>query len=122
MAWADPGGAAADADDHRDDRASGVGGFRAADDDVGVIAEPMLMSGVAAPEQSAHRAGRRLAQPCLILWLGVATGLFAAHILAFRREQDAILFEATDLAESARSASFGQAKSADRWPSGYSIA
>ena len=61
------------------------------------MAEPLLL------EQ------RRPAQPSLIeqaggwpiillvLWLGVAAGLFAARILAFRRERSAILRDAVEI-------------------------
>ena len=62
-----------------------------------VIAEPMLMSGVAAPERTLIEQAGGWPALLLILWLGVATGLFAARILAFRRERAAILREATDL-------------------------
>ena len=60
-----------------------------------VVAEPMLMSGVA--ERSLIEQVGGWPTVLLVLWLGVAIGLFAARILAFRRERNAILLEATDL-------------------------
>ena len=62
-----------------------------------VIAEPMLMSGVAAPERALIEQAGGWPTLILIVWLGVATGLFTARILAFRRERDAILREAIDI-------------------------
>ena len=62
-----------------------------------VIAEPMLMSGVASPERTLIEQAGGWPTLILIVWLGVATGLFAARILAFRRERDAILREAIDI-------------------------
>jgi beta-lactamase regulating signal transducer with metallopeptidase domain len=61
------------------------------------VAEPMLMSGVAAPERTLIEQAGGWPTLLLVLWLGVAVGLFAARILAFRRERAAILRDATDL-------------------------
>jgi beta-lactamase regulating signal transducer with metallopeptidase domain len=61
------------------------------------VAEPMLMSGVAAPERTLIEQAGGWPTIVLILWLGVAAGLFAARVLAFRRERAAILRDATDL-------------------------
>ena len=60
-----------------------------------VVAEPMLMSGVA--ERSLIEQIGGWPTVLLVLWLGVAIGLFTARILAFRRERNAILLDATDL-------------------------
>jgi bla regulator protein blaR1 len=60
-----------------------------------VVAEPMLMSGVA--ERSLIEQIGGWPTVLVVLWLGVAIGLFAARILAFRRERNAILLDATDL-------------------------
>jgi bla regulator protein blaR1 len=60
-----------------------------------VVAEPMLMSGVA--ERSLIEQVGGWPTVLLVLWLGVAIGLFTARILAFRRERNAILLDATDL-------------------------
>ena len=62
-----------------------------------VVAEPMLMSGVASPERTFIEQAGGWPTLLLVLWLGVATGLFAARILAFRRERADILRGATDL-------------------------
>jgi beta-lactamase regulating signal transducer with metallopeptidase domain len=60
-------------------------------------AEPLLLSSVAPPQQSlVERAGGWPAI-LLVLWLGVALGLFAARMLAFRRERAAILSNATEI-------------------------
>jgi len=58
-----------------------------------VVAEPMLMSGVA--ERSMIEQVGGWPTVLLVLWLGVAIGLFAARILAFRRDRTAILRDAT---------------------------
>jgi bla regulator protein blaR1 len=60
-----------------------------------VVAEPMLMSGVA--ERSLIEQIGGWPTVLLVLWLGVAIGLFTARVLAFRRERNAILLDATDL-------------------------
>ena len=60
-----------------------------------VVAEPMLMSGVA--ERSLIEQIGGWPTVLVVLWFGVAIGLFAARILAFRRERNAILLYATDL-------------------------
>ena len=60
-------------------------------------AEPMLMSGVAAPERTIIEQAGGWPTLLLVVWLGVAIGLFAARILDFRRERNAILRDATDL-------------------------
>src|SRR5918993_453141 len=60
-----------------------------------VVAEPMLMSGVA--ERSLIEQIGGWPTVLLVLWLGAAIGLFAARILAFRRERNAILRDATEL-------------------------
>ena len=61
------------------------------------VAEPMLMSGVAAPEQTIIEQAGGWPTLLLVVWLGVAIGLFAARILDFRRERNAILRDASDL-------------------------
>ena len=83
-----------------------------------VVAEPMLMSGVA--ERSLIEQIGGWPTVLLVLWLGVAIGLFAARILAFRRERNAILSTRPISAASARSGSSGRAKSAGLWRSGSS--
>ena len=60
-----------------------------------VVAEPMLMSGVAERPLIEQIGGWPTV--LLVLWLGVAIGLFAARILAFRNERNAILRDSTDL-------------------------
>jgi len=60
-----------------------------------VVAEPMLMSGVA--ERSMIEQVGGWPTVLLVLWLGVAIGLFAARILAFRRDRTAILRDATEI-------------------------
>jgi hypothetical protein len=61
------------------------------------VAEPMLMSGVVTPEQTLIEQAGGWPTIFLVLWLGVAAGLFAARILAFRGERAAILRDATEL-------------------------
>lgn len=61
------------------------------------MAEPLLLSSVGAPEQSLIEQAGGWPTILLVLWLGVAAGLFAARILDFRRERAAILDGATDL-------------------------
>ena len=51
------------------------------------VAEPMLMSGVAAPEQTIIEQAGGWPTLLLVVWLGVAIGLFAARIRDFRRER-----------------------------------
>lgn len=61
------------------------------------MAEPLLLSSVGPPEQSLIEQAGGWPTILMVLWLGVAVGLFAARILDFRRERAAILDGATDL-------------------------
>ena len=61
------------------------------------VAEPILMSGVAAPEQTIIEQAGGWPTLLLVVWLGVAIGLFAARIRDFRGERNAILRDASDL-------------------------
>lgn len=60
-------------------------------------AEPLLLSSVSSPEPSLLELVGGWTTVLLVLWLGVAAGLFAARMLAFRRERLAILDGATEL-------------------------
>ncbi|HXG81438.1 MAG TPA: M56 family metallopeptidase [Sphingomicrobium sp.] len=62
-----------------------------------VSAEPMLLASVAPPEPSLIEQMGGWPIILLTLWLGVALGLFAARMLAFRRERRAILADAIEL-------------------------
>ena len=61
------------------------------------MAEPLLLSSVAQPQPSLIEQAGGWPVILLVLWLGVAAGLFAARILAFRRERAAILRNATEI-------------------------
>jgi beta-lactamase regulating signal transducer with metallopeptidase domain len=60
-------------------------------------AEPLLLSSVAPPQQSFVEQVGGWPVILTVLWLGVALGLFAARMLAFRRERAAILSGATEI-------------------------
>lgn len=62
-----------------------------------VSTEPMLLASVAPTEPSLVDQMGGWPAILLTLWLGVALGLFAARMLAFRRERNAILADAIDL-------------------------
>ena len=62
-----------------------------------ISAEPLLLSSVAPAEPSLIDQLGSWPAILLTLWLGVALGLFAARILAFRRERGIILADADDL-------------------------
>jgi beta-lactamase regulating signal transducer with metallopeptidase domain len=55
------------------------------------MTEPMLLSSVAPPEQTLIEQAGGWPVILTVLWLGVAVGLFAARIIAFRQERAAIL-------------------------------
>ena len=59
--------------------------------------ESLLMSSVAPPQQSLVEQAGGWPAIIMVLWLGVAGGLFAARLLAFRREGAAILRDATEI-------------------------
>lgn len=61
------------------------------------MAEPMLLTNVAPPEQSLIEQAGGWPTILMVLWLGVAVGLFAARIIAFRQERAAILENSTEL-------------------------
>ena len=61
------------------------------------MAEPLLLSSVAQPQPSLIEQAGGWPVILLVLWLGVAAGLFAARILAFRRERAAIFRNATEI-------------------------
>ena len=61
------------------------------------VGEPLLLSSVAPPQQSLVEQAGGWPSILIVLWLGVAGGLFAARLLAFRRERAAILREATEI-------------------------
>ncbi len=61
------------------------------------MAEPLLLSSVAQPQPSLIEQAGGWPVILLVLWLGVAAGLFAARILAFRRERAAILRNAVEI-------------------------
>ena len=59
-----------------------------------VVAEPKLLASVAAPSRPCWTRLGGLQTVLLVLWLGVALGLFIARMMAFRRERAAILEQA----------------------------
>ena len=59
--------------------------------------EPLLLSSVAPPQQSLVEQAGGWPTILIVLWLGIACGLFAARLLAFRRERAAILRESTEI-------------------------
>ncbi|GAA4748554.1 hypothetical protein GCM10023264_13330 [Sphingomonas daechungensis] len=61
------------------------------------MAEPLLLSSVTPPEQSLIEQAGGWPTILMVLWLGVAAGLFAARILAFRAQRAAILENATEI-------------------------
>jgi beta-lactamase regulating signal transducer with metallopeptidase domain len=61
------------------------------------MAEPLLLSSVAQTEPSLIEQAGGWPTILIVLWLGVAAGLFAARILAFRSERAVILESATEL-------------------------
>ena len=62
-----------------------------------VTVEPMLLSRVAQAEPSLIEQAGGWPAILLTIWLGVAAGLFAARMLAFRRERAAILDDSYEL-------------------------
>jgi beta-lactamase regulating signal transducer with metallopeptidase domain len=62
------------------------------------VAEPLLLSSVASPERSLIEEAGGWSTILLILWLGVALGLFLGRLFAFRRERAAILSNAEEIA------------------------
>ena len=63
-----------------------------------VMSEPKLLASVAAPEPSLLDQMGSWQTILLVLWLGVALGLFIARMMAFRRERSAIMADAVKLA------------------------
>lgn len=61
------------------------------------MSEPLLMSRVAETQPSLIEQAGGWPTILMVLWLGVAAGLFVARILAFRTERAAILENATEL-------------------------
>ena len=61
------------------------------------MGEPLLLSSVAPPQQSLVEQAGGWPTILMVLWLGIAGGLFAARMLAFRRERSAILREAEEI-------------------------
>jgi beta-lactamase regulating signal transducer with metallopeptidase domain len=61
------------------------------------VAEPLMMSRIAETPPSLIEQAGGWPTILMVLWLGVAAGLFAARILAFRAERAAILENATEL-------------------------
>ena len=59
--------------------------------------ESLLMSSVATPQKSLVEQAGGWPTILMVLWLGVAAGLFAARMLAFRRERSAILRNAEEI-------------------------
>ena len=59
--------------------------------------EPLLLSRVAPPSQSLVEQAGGWPAILLVLWLGVALGLFTARLMAFRRERAAILSNSGEL-------------------------
>ena len=59
--------------------------------------ESLLMSSVATPQQSLVEQAGGWPTILMVLWLGVAGGLFVARMLAFRRERSAILRDAEEI-------------------------
>lgn len=64
-----------------------------------VLAQPMLMSNVAAPEPSLIEQIGGWSMVLLVVGVGVALGLFAGRILAYRRQRAAILRDAAELGQ-----------------------
>lgn len=62
-----------------------------------ISAEPMLLSSVAPPEATLIEQMGGWPTTLLVLWLGVALGLFVARMNAFRRERLEILADAVEL-------------------------
>jgi beta-lactamase regulating signal transducer with metallopeptidase domain len=62
-----------------------------------ITAEPLLLASVAPPEPSLLEQLGGWPTILLTLWLGVAAGLFAARMLAFRRERAAILANSVEI-------------------------
>ena len=60
-------------------------------------AEPLLLSSVVSPQQSLVEQVGGWTTILLVLWLGVALGLFAARMFAFRRERGIILSNGTEM-------------------------
>ena len=60
-------------------------------------AEPLLLSSVAQTQPSLIEQAGGWPTLLMVLWLGVAAGLFVARILAFREERAAILENATEI-------------------------
>ena len=59
--------------------------------------EPLLLSSVARPEPSLVEQAGGWPTILIVLWLGIAAGLFTARMLAFRRERSAILCRAEEI-------------------------
>jgi bla regulator protein BlaR1 len=62
-----------------------------------ISAEPMLLSSVSPPEASLIEQMGGWPTILLVLWLGVALGLFVARMNAFRRERSEILAHAVEM-------------------------
>ena len=62
-----------------------------------ITAEPMLLANVAQPEPSLIDQLGGWPVILVTLWLGIAAGLFAARMIAFRRERGAILADSVEL-------------------------
>jgi beta-lactamase regulating signal transducer with metallopeptidase domain/Spy/CpxP family protein refolding chaperone len=62
-----------------------------------ISAEPMLLSSVSPPEATLVEQMGGWPTILLVLWLGVALGLFAARMNAFRRERSEILARAAEV-------------------------
>ena len=62
-----------------------------------ISAEPMLLSSLAKAETSLVEQAGGWPTILLTIWLGVAVGLFAARMIAFRRERAAILEDSYEL-------------------------
>jgi beta-lactamase regulating signal transducer with metallopeptidase domain len=61
------------------------------------MAEPLLLSRIAQTEPSFIEQAGGWPTVLMVLWLGVAAGLFAARILAFRSQRASILESATEI-------------------------
>ena len=61
------------------------------------VAEPLLMARVSSGEPSLIEQAGGWSTIAMVLWLGVAAGLFVARMIAFRRERGAILRNAEDI-------------------------
>jgi len=62
-----------------------------------ISVEPMLLSSVAPPETSLIEQMGGWPMILLVIWLGVALGLFVARMNAFRRERSEVLAQAVEL-------------------------